>query len=306
MLSAASQLVFFSLSYYYAGIYIFSCIALLILYPTNYIIWLSATPLFISILLPPIASPSLLKTYFFRCMLSYFDFEHIDETSYEEIQEIEKTKRIIYTAQPHGVMSFCGMCYGVVAASEGKKLAPTAAASVILQIPILKQVIGLYGLVDASKKSLVKCLTKRKSSVVLYIGGIAELFLSNPNEEKLHLKDRKGFIKLAMTTGSEIIPFYFLGNTSGLKILQGKFLSTLSRKIGVSITWTYGRWGLPIPLPDKMVSITGRPLGIPKIENPTNEDIEKWHAKYVEEVTRLFEKYKAGHPNYCNKKLVVV
>lgn len=58
----------------------------------------------------------------------------------------------------------------------------------------------------------------RKTSIVLYVGGIAELFLSSPSEERLYVGKRKGFIKLAMRTGSEIIPCYYFGNTTCLEV----------------------------------------------------------------------------------------
>ena len=49
----------------------------------------------------------------------------------------------------------------------------------------------------------------------------------------------------------------------------------------------------------------GSPLGLPRIENPSDDDINKWHGKYVSEVQRIFEKYKTRVPEYKNKKLLV-
>jgi len=37
---------------------------------------------------------------------------------------------------------------------------PTAVASVVMKFPLLKHVIGIFGLMDASKKSLVKHIAK--------------------------------------------------------------------------------------------------------------------------------------------------
>lgn len=45
-----------------------------------------------------------------------------------------------------------------------------------------------------------------------------ELFLSSPSEERLYVGKRKGFIKLAMRTGSEILPCYYFGNTTCLEV----------------------------------------------------------------------------------------
>jgi hypothetical protein len=40
--------------------------------------------------------------------------------------------------------------------------------------------------------------------LVLYTGGIAELFFCSESHETLYLKERKGFIKLALTTVSSL------------------------------------------------------------------------------------------------------
>lgn len=45
-----------------------------------------------------------------------------------------------------------------------------------------------------------------------------ELFLSTPVEERLYVGKRKGFIKLAMRTGSEVVPCYYFGNTTVLEV----------------------------------------------------------------------------------------
>jgi hypothetical protein len=42
------------------------------------------------------------------------------------------------------------------------------------------------------------------------------------------------------------------------------------------------------------------------MEHPTQEDIDKYHEKYCQEVTRLFDSYKEKVPDYKHKKLVIV
>jgi Diacylglycerol acyltransferase len=56
----------------------------------------------------------------------------------------------------------------------------------------------------------------------------------------------------------------------------------------------------------QVLSVRGRPLGIPAIAEPTHEQVLEWHAKYVAEVKRLFDKYKekAG-PDYAHKSLIL-
>jgi Diacylglycerol acyltransferase len=46
-------------------------------------------------------------------------------------------------------------------------------------------------------------------------------------------------------------------------------------------------------------------MGLPHIPSPTEEDVNKWHAKYCEEVKRLFHTYKEKVPAYKHKKLFI-
>lgn len=85
---------------------------------------------------------------------------------------------------------------------------------------------------------------------------------------------------------------YISGNTNVLSVLKTGILATISRRLQVSLTYIWGKWGLPVPRDCKLLYVSGQPLGLPKIDNPTQEDIDKYHKLYCDQVTRLFEKYK--------------
>jgi 1-acyl-sn-glycerol-3-phosphate acyltransferase len=182
----------------------------------------------------------------------------------------------------------------------------TAVASVLLKFPILKHVMGIYGLTPASSKNVKKILSSKNgidSSIVLYIGGIAELFKSSRKEERLYLKSRKGFIKMALREGADVIPVYLFGNTSVLTVLKTGILEMMSRKLQMSVTYFWGKWFVPIPRDDKLLYARGKPLGLPHIPNPTDEDVNKWHDTYCKEVERIFDSYKEKVPAYKHKTL---
>jgi hypothetical protein len=45
---------------------------------------------------------------------------------------------------------------------------------------------------------------------------------------------------------------------------------------------------------------------MPRIDQPTQQDIDKWHEKYLQEVRRLFDTYKEKVPEYKHKKLTIL
>ena len=189
-------------------------------------------------------------------MADYFDFETAFEFTDDDVRDMLKKnpdRKFILASQPHGVLSFCGMSAAAMADPDIGRI-HTAAASVLLSTPILKNVMGIFGLVDASRKSLQKHFQKPgiDGCIVIYVGGIAELFKSSLDEERLFLSERKGFIKLALREGVDVVPAYLFGNTNVLSVLKHGPLADLSRKIQVSLTYVWGKWYLPIPRDTKV------------------------------------------------------
>ncbi|KAL3923771.1 MAG: hypothetical protein SGARI_006155, partial [Bacillariaceae sp.] len=86
---------------------------------------------------------------------------------------LQGKKNYIIAAQPHGVVSLCGICSAVNADKDFQGTLPTGVAEAVLKTPILKHVMGIFYLISASKKSLVKQFQKGgiEGSVVLYVGG---------------------------------------------------------------------------------------------------------------------------------------
>jgi hypothetical protein len=45
---------------------------------------------------------------------------------------------------------------------------------------------------------------------------------------------------------------------------------------------------------------------MPHISYPTESEVDEWHATYVAEVVRIFEKYKEMVPEYKHKSMKIV
>lgn len=297
----------FSLIYLVAPSYILmSLLALLFQYPSRNAALLYALPMLISAAVPSFGAPFLAPLL--APMLDYFDYHEEFEISNEQIREMTEKggKRFIIAVQPHGVISFVGLCWWIKAPPDFRRI-KTAAASSLLKTPILKHVMGIFGLTDASAANLKRHLKKEgvEGSLVLYIGGIAELFMSCPEEERLYIGQRKGFIKMALREGADVIPAYFFGNTSVLSVLKHGPLAALSRRLGASLTLFWGKYYLPIPRDHMLLCARGKPLGLPHIPEPTKEDVDKYHALYVAEVKRLYNKNRERLPQYKHKKIII-
>ena len=280
----------FSTVYLLAPLYVIGQLIALALAPTSPVVWACAVPLLVSVAIPPTACPNLVQSAAFGCMLRYFSFEMRCEkgaTTTEIEEHTAAGRHFVLAAQPHGIISYVGICSASACSRKLLLGFPTAAASVIMKFPVLKNVMGVFGLVDASKGSLMRALTRH--GVVIYIGGIAELFLSSARREVLFVQKRKGFIKLAMQAGCDVIPLYLFGNTTVLSALSVGPLAALSRSAGVSLTYFWGRWGLPVPFRVPILGAVGMPIPVPKTEEPAQADIDKYHAALLSGMTELFD-----------------
>jgi len=236
-----------SAAYVFVPFYMIFCIVSLVYSPYSWFVWALFSPIVISAILPPISSNHILQSFPFKYMPAYFDYVEFREVPLKDIESLFSSKNVLLCVQPHGVFSFGGSCGGVTWGKSwwSPEKTPTAVASSVMNFPIVKHIVGIFGMCNAAGPALTKQL--QKSSVVLYIGGIAELFLSSSSEEVLFVKKRKGFIKLALKTGAEIMPVYFFGNTSVMEVARYDFLRRFGRLTGMSLTWFWGRWYTPIP-----------------------------------------------------------
>lgn len=233
----------FSFVYFIAPFYILSSVILLLMYYNSVWVYIYVTPMIVSALIPSIAMPSIIKCL--SPMLDYFDYNEIHEISPINVAEEIRTKRKNYICivQPHGVISFVGILSAVNGSvPEFVGTLPTAVADAVLYTPILKHVLGIFYLISASKQSLQRTLKQKgvRGTIVLYVGGMAELFLSDQQYEKLYLLQRKGFIKLALQQGVDVVPIYLFGNTNVLSILKTGFLANISRKVCILfLVWLF-------------------------------------------------------------------
>lgn len=105
---------------------------------------------------------------------------------------------------------------------------------------------------------------------------------------------RKGFCKLALQTGTSIVPTYVFGSSDVFQMVRlPDILTRFSRRIRVSFALFHGRWFLPVPYPVRIAFAHGEPIHVAKIDSPSPNDVDDLHAKYVAELKRTFDTHKA-------------
>lgn len=129
-------------------------------------------------------------------------------------------------------------------------------------------------------------------------------------DEVIILKSRKGLIKLAITTGADLVPCYLFGNTLLYNIWSGgsktghSMLRKLSRRFGIPLLIFWGRFGLPIPYRVPILGVMDKPIKTVKNANPSDDEIDRVHQELMTAMKTLFDKYKASY-GWEDKQLII-
>ena len=147
------------------------------------------------------------------------------------------------------------------------------------------------GIEGANPANFEKLLKERKN-ISFVPGGFEESTLTRYGKNRVFLKDRKGFIKLGLKHGSTLYPVYTFGETNMMHSISNEKLGILLNKVKLPGTLPYSK-SLVLPNSDEeLVTVIGKRIDLPIIKEPTQEDIDKYHGIYVENLKRFFAKYK--------------
>uniref|UniRef100_A0A915Q7N4 diacylglycerol O-acyltransferase n=1 Tax=Setaria digitata TaxID=48799 RepID=A0A915Q7N4_9BILA len=210
--------------------------------------------------------------------------------------------------------------------------------------PLRREWAMLHGLIDCSKESLHFVLNTDSSVdniVVLIVGkllmhrGAEEALDAHPGSHILTLSKRKGFIKIALETGAQLVPMYCFGENelfeqarnslkrifmASLKNLlnyvnnpEGSYLRRFQNKAKKIIKYSlpichgcglFSSFGL-LPYSKPVNSVIGTPIPVMKTENPKEEEIDLLHGLYIKALIELFETYKTQFGIPQNVSLII-
>ncbi|CAJ1389203.1 unnamed protein product [Effrenium voratum] len=220
----------------------------------------------------------------------------------EDIEELRACDQCVVAVHPHGVLSFGHYLLISGFHPDLEKALPARrrcalSAGVIFKLPVVREIALGMGCVDAHRDIAERCLCGGLSLSVVPGGEREQLLAQRGQVEKLVLKHRQGFVRLALQHGVPVVPVYVFGEAQLYKQSQLLFglRSWVQRKLGIALVMPYGPWGLPfLKFPDPIRMVVGKPVHMPRTLHPTSADLEQNHARYVQALCDLFERNKAA------------
>lgn len=232
------------------------------------------------------------------------------------------TRKYIFGYHPHGIISHGAWAAFATDALGFSEKFPGITNSLVtlesnFQLPLYREYVLSMGLQSVSKQSITNALTRGGPNnegmgrgVTIVIGGARESLEAQPKTLRLVINERKGFIKLALQTGADLVPVLAFGENDlydqldphehpWLHGLQRYFLKAW--KFTVPLLHGRGIFNYDVglmPYRRPLNIVVGKPIPVVQASNPDNTEINRLHDLYVEELQKIWDRYKdefSGH-----------
>ncbi|XP_067412623.1 2-acylglycerol O-acyltransferase 3 [Emydura macquarii macquarii] len=230
--------------------------------------------------------------------------------------DLPPNRSYVLGSHPHGIAcagaaaSFCTEGAGFSQHFPG--LQPSLALLAgLFRLPLYREYMMSTGMCPVSLPSLDFLLSRPGNAVVIVVGGAAESLNCAPGLHRITLRRRTGFVRLALRHGAPLVPVYSFGENEIFRQLifpEGSWPRRLQLHFkdltGFAPCLFWGRGLLPFPAP--ITVVVGSPIPVPQRPFPTPEEVAHYHALYVEQLQRLFERHKVscGVPASCRLSVV--
>ena len=167
------------------------------------------------------------------------------------------------------------------------------------------------GLASVSRESCENLLSKGGSNregmgraITIVVGGARESLDAQPHSLRLVLKRRKGFVKLAIRTGADLVPTLAFGENELYDQVQPdqhpfihKMQLIAKKALGFTVPLFHARGvfnydvGM-MPYRRAINVVVGRPIKVQQVKKPEDAYVDEIHGLYVKELERIWEEWK--------------
>ncbi|KAF3006027.1 diacylglycerol O-acyltransferase 1 [Curvularia kusanoi] len=231
-------------------------------------------------------------------------------------QELEPTRKYIFGYHPHGIISHGAFAAFATEALGFSQLFPGITNALLtldsnFRYPIYREYALRLGMASVSRESCENILSKgghngegMGRAITIVVGGARESLDARPGVIRLVLRRRKGFVKMAIRTGADLVPVLAFGENdiydqvdSESHPLLNKFQLLVKKVMGFTVPifhargiFNYDVGMMPYRRPINIV--VGKPIRVVQDKHPNAEYMDEVHEKYIEELMRLWNEHK--------------
>ncbi|KAI1699608.1 diacylglycerol acyltransferase domain-containing protein [Ditylenchus destructor] len=228
--------------------------------------------------------------------------------------ELPPNKNYVIGVHPHGIIGFATFVTFCTEGTHFSRLFPglrrfPVTLPMQFWFPLRREFLTLTGTISSDVEAIEYVLDRPPKGYVVAIvpGGAAEALDSHPDTYDLTLKNRRGFIRLAIKHGADLVPLYHFGENkiySQLPNPHGSRLRTfqmaVKRWTGATVPIFYGRGILSniiglMPYRKPITTVVGAPIPVKCNPNPSEEECDELHAEYCRRLVALFDEHKTKY-----------
>ena len=147
--------------------------------------------------------------------------------------DLDASKPYIFLYHPHGVIGMGANTALNTNACNFHKVFPgirrwAVTLNATFYAPIFREWLLISGFISANKSTLTSKLQKHES-IVLVPGGAAEALHAHHTNFKCYIKDRQGFVRLALETGALPVPVLGFGENEAFQTYYAAESSTTNK-----------------------------------------------------------------------------
>lgn len=226
------------------------------------------------------------------------------------------TRKYIFGYHPHGIISHGAWAAFATDALGFSEKFPGITNSLLtldsnFRLPLYREYVLSMGVQSVSKESITNILTRGGANkegmgraVTVVVGGARESLEAQPNSMRLIINERKGFIKVALQTGADLVPVLGFGENDlydqldphkhpWLHNMQRYFLKVW--KFTVPLLHGRGIFNYDVglmPYRRPMNIVVGKPIPVFQASAPDNAEVNRLHALYTAELQKIWDRYK--------------
>lgn len=234
--------------------------------------------------------------------------------------QLEPTRKYIFGYHPHGIISHGAFAAFGTEALGFADLFPGITNTLLtldtnFRVPLYRDYALAMGLASVSRESIENLLSRgghngegMGRAVTIVIGGARESLDAQPHSLRLVLKSRKGFVKLAIRTGADLVPVLAFGENELYEQVDSEehpwihnLQMVVKKGLGFTVPLFHARGifnydvGL-LPYRRAVNVVVGRPIKVVQQGGRDGKVDEKYldevHQRYVDELLWLWNEYK--------------
>lgn len=245
-------------------------------------------------------------------------------------QELEPTRKYIFGYHPHGIISHGAFAAFATEALGFSQLFPGITNALLtldsnFRYPIYREYALRLGMASVSRESCENILSKGGQNgegmgraITIVVGGASESLDARPGVIRLVLRRRKGFVKMAIRTGADLVPVLAFGENDiydqvdteshpyihQFQMLVKKFMGFTIPIFHARGIFNYDVGMMPYRRPINIV--VGRPIRVVQDRHPDNDYINQVHQQYVDELMRIWNEHKDTFAKHRTAELEIV